>query len=114
MVDGEVPHVGHILRFEEPQQALQRKAVLREWARIKILLSRCEVLLNAFRNRRTCNRIGLDLRHQGGAQRFRPFQIRETGTLRRDYISVRCATVNPDPAIAVIQNRRFAFGTRLL
>lgn len=61
--------------------ALQRKSVLRECARVKLLLSRCQILLDAFRNRRICNRIGLDLCHQRGAQRFRLLQIKETGTL---------------------------------
>lgn len=59
-------------------------SVLRERARIEILLSGCQVLLDAFRNRRTCNRIGLDLRHQGSTQRFRLLQIRKTGTLPWD------------------------------
>jgi hypothetical protein len=43
----------------------------------------------------------LDLRHQRGAQRLRLLQIRETGTLPWNYISTRCATVNPDRAVAV-------------
>ena len=63
--------------------------------------SGCQVLFDAFRNRRTCYRIGLDLRHQRGSQRFRLLQIREPGTLPWDYVSTRRATVNPDRAVAV-------------
>ena len=77
-------HMGDILCFETALQTLQRKPVLRECARIEILLSGCQVLLDAFRNRRTCNRIDLDLRHQGGTQRLRLLQIRKTGTLPWD------------------------------
>ena len=101
MIDGDMPHMNYILRFEEPLQALQRKPMLRECACIKILLSGGQVLLDAFRNRRTCYRIGLDLCHQRGAQRFRLLQIGKTGTLPWDYISARRATVNPDRAVAV-------------
>ena len=63
-------HMGNILRLQEALQALQREPMLCERSRVEILLSRCQVLLDALRNGRARNRIGLNLRHKGGAQRF--------------------------------------------
>jgi hypothetical protein len=63
MIDRHFADVNDVLRLKKPLKSLEREPVLIESSRIEILFSRGKIFLDAFGERRSSQRVRLDLRH---------------------------------------------------